>query len=47
MFNDDKKNKRSEDKKEKGLFRRFVEKIDKKIKEKAKKNFCCKGKDCC
>lgn len=35
------------DTKKKGFFIRFIEKIDKKMEEKSKKNSCCKGKGCC
>ncbi|GAB4032140.1 MAG: hypothetical protein Fur0012_10280 [Elusimicrobiota bacterium] len=47
MSNEKKVYKNSENKKEKGLLRKIIEKIDKKIYEKAKKSSCCKGKGCC
>lgn len=47
-------NERSEEKKtKKGLFSRIIEKLDKKMEEKAKESNCCggsdksKGKSCC
>lgn len=40
-------NEKEKNKKENNLLKRFIEKIDKKMQEKAKKNSCCKGKGCC